>query len=84
MTLTFELGLDILPFDLHAENVCPFVRESGDTHTDRQTHTHDVKTITPVADTGRNDEGKNISMSSVMHCNDTMNGPQRTACLAKG
>ena len=54
MTLTFELDLDILPFDLHAKiQVCTSVRSAVSA---RQTHTHtltdDAKTITPVADTG--------------------------------
>ena len=49
MTLTFELDLHILPLDLHDDvfpYVCPFGRESGNTHT------HDVKTITPIIDAG--------------------------------
>ena len=52
MTLTFELDLDILPLDLHAKiQVCMFVRSAARA---RQTdsHTHDAKTITPVADAG--------------------------------
>ncbi len=47
MTLTFKLDVDILPLDLH---VGPFRRESGNRHTHPQTH--NVKTITPVADAG--------------------------------
>ena len=52
MTLTFELDLDILPLDLHAEiQVCTSVRSAV-----RARHTHrqndDAKTITPVADAG--------------------------------
>ena len=54
MTLTFELDLDILPLDLHAEiQVCTSVRSAVRA---RQTHTQndDAKTITPVADAGCN------------------------------
>ncbi len=58
MTLIYELDLDILPLDLHAEiqvcmSVC-YVRRVGRTHrrTDTQTHTHNAKTITPSADAG--------------------------------
>ena len=55
MTLTFELDLDILPLDLHAKiqvcmSVCLVRRVVTHTHTDRQTH--NVETITPVADAG--------------------------------
>ncbi len=55
MTLTFELDLDILPLDLHAKiqvrmSVCSTTRVVTHTQTDRQTD--DVKSITPVADTG--------------------------------
>ncbi len=57
MTLTFTLDLDILPLDLHAEiqvfmSVRLAKRVVTHGHTDRQTH--DVKTITPVADAGCN------------------------------
>ncbi len=55
LTLTFKLDLDILPPDPHAEiqirmSVCLVRRVVTHVHTDRQTH--DVKTITPVADAG--------------------------------
>ena len=50
MTLTYNLDLDILPLDLHAEiHVCMSVRlvVRVVTHTQTDTHTDDVKTITP-------------------------------------
>ena len=41
MTLTYELDLDILPLDLHAKIISPYVspfgRESGNTQSDTQT-----------------------------------------------
>ena len=44
MTLTYKFDLDILPLYLHAEiQVCVSGHESGNIHTDRQTH--HVKTI---------------------------------------
>ena len=57
MTLSFKLDLDILPLDLHTKNqvcmsFCSAVRVVTDGWTDR--HTDNVKTITPVADTGCN------------------------------
>ncbi len=50
MTLTSELDLDILPFDVHAKiqvrmSIRLIVRVV--THTQTHTHTDDVKTITP-------------------------------------
>ncbi len=51
MTLTYELDLDILPFDLHAKSqVHMSVRLTMRVVTDRQTH--NIKTITP--DTSQN------------------------------
>ena len=50
MTLTYELDRDIRPLDLHTEiQVCMSVRLAVRVVTDRQTDTHtdDVKTITP-------------------------------------
>ncbi len=58
MTLTFRPDLDILPLDLHAEiQVHMSVRSALSVVTDTNTHTqtHDVKTITPVADEGCNE-----------------------------
>ena len=55
LTLTFNLDVDILPLDLHAEfQVRRSVRLSWRLVTDTLTHllTHDVKTITPIADAG--------------------------------
>ncbi len=50
LTLTSELDLDILPLDLHAKiQVRMTVRSAVRVRqTHRQTHTYDVKTITPV------------------------------------
>ncbi len=55
MTLTFELDLEIRSLDLHAKiqirmSVCSAGRVETHIHTDRKTH--NVKTITPVADAG--------------------------------
>ncbi len=60
MTLTFGLGLDILPLDLHTEiQVCMSIRLAVRVVTHRQTdrHTDDVKTIAP--DTSQCDLGCN-------------------------
>ncbi len=50
MTLTFELDLDILPFDLHAEfqvrtSVRSDVRVVTDTHTDTHTDTQTMSKL---------------------------------------
>ena len=52
MTLTFELDLDILPLDLNTEiqlfmSARLAVRVVTHRHTQRHTHTDDVKTFTP-------------------------------------
>ncbi len=65
MTLTFELDLDILPPDLNAEiQVRMSVRYDMRVVTHTHTQTHDVKTITPVADAGCNEKSECIQYCS--------------------
>ncbi len=56
MTLTFELDLDLLLLDLPV-NIQVYMSVCLESETDAQTiiQTHDVETVTPVADAGCKD-----------------------------
>ncbi len=54
MTLTYDLDLDILRFDLHAKNqvYISVLSAKRSRQRARDRHTHDVKTTTPSANVG--------------------------------
>ncbi len=70
MTLTFELGLDILPLDLHAKiQVCMSVRSSVRArHTHTHTQTDHAKTTTPDAKTTTSDASLTRGVTRLSTC----------------